>query len=180
MQALRKEAEQREIDAKKNNDFSKYVACGQAYFDIYNRNPEAPENDEVLYNAGVCFEEGKSISAAITAFNLLAEVLPKFSKITAKAIARLGKAYGDIAYYDRASDKLRAVRQEVRRREGRLRRDERRGVLPQGHRRRRQGRSKTRSISSRRSRPQEAAVEAAAAMLLAQRRCTRSRVIPTW
>jgi len=28
------------------------------------------------------------------------------SKITQKAIARLGKAYGDIAFYDKASEKL--------------------------------------------------------------------------
>jgi len=105
MQALRNDALDKETQAKKTNDYGKYVACGQAFFDIYNRNPEAPENDEVLYNAGVCFEEGKSISAAITAFNLLEKYFPN-SKITAKAIARLGKAYGDIAYYDRASDKL--------------------------------------------------------------------------
>jgi tetratricopeptide (TPR) repeat protein len=105
MQALRNAAIQKETEAKKTNDYAKYTACGQAFLDIYNRNPEAPENDEVLYNAGVCFEEGKSISAAITAFNLLEKYFPS-SKVTAKAIARLGKAYGDIAYYDRASDKL--------------------------------------------------------------------------
>ena len=60
-------------------DFGKYVACGQAYLDIYNRNPEATENDEVLYNAGVCFEEGKSIGAAIQTFNTAAEVLPELA-----------------------------------------------------------------------------------------------------
>jgi tetratricopeptide (TPR) repeat protein len=105
MQALRKGAEQKETEAKKSSDFGKYVACGQAYMDIYNRNPEAPENDEVLYNAGVCFEEGKSISAAILAYNILEKYYPN-SKTTARGVARLGKAFGDIAYYDRASDKL--------------------------------------------------------------------------
>ena len=38
-------------------------------------------------------------------FNLLEKYYPN-SKITARAIARLGKAYGDIAFYDRASEKL--------------------------------------------------------------------------
>jgi len=104
MQILRKGAEQCEANAKKGNDFAKYVACGQTYLDIYNRNPEAPDNDEVLYNAGVSFESGKSISAAILAYNLLERYYPN-SKITARAVARLGKAYGDIAYYDKASDK---------------------------------------------------------------------------
>ena len=53
----------------------------------------------------MCFEEGKSIGAAIGTFNTLQKYYPN-SKITAKAVARLGKAYGDIAFYDRASDKL--------------------------------------------------------------------------
>ncbi len=103
-QSMRKRAEKLETDAKESKDFVKYVACGQAYLDIYNRNPEATENDEVLYNAGVCFEEGRSVTAAITAFNLLQKYYPN-SKITAKALARLGKAYGDIAFYDKASEK---------------------------------------------------------------------------
>jgi tetratricopeptide (TPR) repeat protein len=104
-QSLRKRAEKMEAAAKDSNDFGKYVACGQAYMDIYNRNPEATENDEVLYNAGVCFGEGKSIGAEIQAYNTLEKYYPN-SKLTAKAVALLGKAYGDIAYYDRASDKL--------------------------------------------------------------------------
>jgi tetratricopeptide (TPR) repeat protein len=104
-QSLRKRAENMEKVAKDSNDYGKYVACGQAYMDIYNRNPESPENDEVLYNAGVCFGEGKSIGAEISAYNVLEKYYPN-SKLTAKAVALLGKAYGDIAYYDRASDKL--------------------------------------------------------------------------
>jgi len=104
-QSMRKKAEFKEKEAKDTKDFGKFVECGQAYLDIYNRNPEGSDNDEVLYNAGVCFEEGKSIGVAIQMFNLLEKYYPK-SNITKKAIARLGKAYGDIAFYDRASDKL--------------------------------------------------------------------------
>ncbi|MDB4956108.1 MAG: Tetratricopeptide repeat protein [Myxococcales bacterium] len=110
--AARKAAEKLEREAKEqiallkgSKDYSKLVACGNAYLEIYNRNPTAPDNDEVLYNAGVCFADGKSIGASIAMFNLLEKYYPK-SKITARAVARLGKAYGDIAFYDRASDKL--------------------------------------------------------------------------
>lgn len=103
--SLRDKAQHLEEVAKKNNDYGSYIACGLAFQDIYNRNPEDPQNDEVLYNAGVCFEEGKSIGAAISMFGALQKYYPN-SKITAKAVARLGKAYGDIAFYDRASDKL--------------------------------------------------------------------------
>ncbi len=103
--SMRKRAEKLESDAKAGSDFAKYIACGQSYLDIYNRNPEATDNDEVLYNAGVCYEEGKSIGAAISMYGLMQKYYPN-SKITAKAIARLGKAYGDIAFYKEASDKL--------------------------------------------------------------------------
>jgi tetratricopeptide (TPR) repeat protein len=103
--SLRDKAEAMRTKAKDSKDYAQYIACGLAYQDIYNRNPEDPNNDEVLYNAGVCFEEGKSIGAAIGMYNTLQKYYPK-SKVTARAVARLGKAYGDIAYYDRASDKL--------------------------------------------------------------------------
>jgi tetratricopeptide (TPR) repeat protein len=110
--AARKAAEEAEkkirariAELKGSKDYGMLVECGNMYLDIYNRNPEAPDNDEVLYNAGVCFQDGRSIGAAIRMFGLMEKYYPK-SKITQKAIARLGKAYGDIAFYDRASDKL--------------------------------------------------------------------------
>jgi tetratricopeptide (TPR) repeat protein len=105
IQALRKSAEQCEADAKQRADLARFAVCGQRYLDIYNRNPEAADNDQVLYNAGVCFQEGKAISAAITAFNRLEKYYPD-SKIMARGVAQLGKLYGDIAFYDRASEKL--------------------------------------------------------------------------
>lgn len=106
-QSMRKRAEKMEAEAKDTKDFAKYVECGQAYLDIYNSNPEAADNDEVLYNAGVCFEEGRSIGVAIQMYSLLKKYYPN-SKITARATARLGKAYGDIAFYDRAAAELEA------------------------------------------------------------------------
>jgi tetratricopeptide (TPR) repeat protein len=103
--SMRDKATHHEDLGKKNNDFNEFNQCGLAFQDIYNRNPESPKNDEVLYNAGVCYEEGKSIGLAILMFSNLQKYYPN-SKITQKAVARLGKAFGDIAYYDRASDKL--------------------------------------------------------------------------
>jgi len=103
--SMRKKAEMLEKQAKASGDFNKYVQCGQAYLDIYNRNPEATENDEILYNAQVCYQEGKSIGAAIQMFRLLEKYYPK-SKLMPRAIGRIGKAYGDIAFYEQAADKL--------------------------------------------------------------------------
>jgi len=98
----RKIAEALEKDAKASGDFQKYVACGNMYLEIFNSNPEAPKSDEVLYNAGVCFEDGRALSTAIEAFTELRTRFPK-SPQAAKALARLGGVYGRVAYYDRAA-----------------------------------------------------------------------------
>jgi tetratricopeptide (TPR) repeat protein len=103
--ALRKLAEKIEKEARASKNIARFIDCGQAYLDIYNLDPEAKGNDEVLYNAGVCFEEGHSIGVAIRMYGLLEQYYPS-SQHLPKAIARLGKAYGDIAFYDRAADRL--------------------------------------------------------------------------
>jgi hypothetical protein len=104
--AMRKGVEQIEEKAKAaKNDYALYVQCGNAYLEVYNTNPEDPKNDEVLYNAGVCFREGRSIGLAITMFKKLEQYYAK-SKLTQKAIAQLGEAYGDVAFYDKASERL--------------------------------------------------------------------------
>ena len=98
----RKIAEALEKDAKASGDFQKQVACGNMYLEIFNENPEAAEADIVLYNAGVCFEDGRALSTAIEAYTELRSRFPK-SPQSAKALARLGGVYGRVAYYDRAA-----------------------------------------------------------------------------
>jgi len=105
IQAKRKRAEDLEKRGRAAKDFGLLVACGQAYFDIYNANPEAKENDQVLYNALVCYHEGKSVSAAIIAFNTLQRFYPS-SKLMPRAVGRIGKAYGDVAFYEKAAAQL--------------------------------------------------------------------------
>jgi outer membrane protein assembly factor BamD (BamD/ComL family) len=103
--ADRKRVETLEKEAHDSHDSEKYVAAGTAYMELYNAAPEAPDGDELLYNAGVMFEEGRAVSAAIQAYTLIGRQYPK-GKIAAKALARLAKLYGDIAMYDKAADKL--------------------------------------------------------------------------
>lgn len=95
--SMRKAAEQLEGEGKN-------VECGLAYQAIYNENPDGPNMEEVLYNAGVCFEQGKSIGLAIRMFETLNKRFPK-STFTQKALVRMGSAYGAIAYYDKAAGK---------------------------------------------------------------------------
>lgn len=104
-QSLRKSAEKLEADAKASGDFSKYVDCGKAYLRIFNRNPDGDKMEEVLYNAGVCFEQGKSYSVAIQMYNLLNKRFPD-EKVTQRSIARLGNIYAQVAWYDKAAEKL--------------------------------------------------------------------------
>ncbi len=98
----RKAAESKEQKAKESGDLQLYVDCAESYIKIFNRDTNAKDADVLLYNAGVCFEQGKSIGAALSMFGKLAELYPD-SKQTAKAIAKLGNNFGAIAYYDRAA-----------------------------------------------------------------------------
>jgi len=104
-QSLEKRAKKLSDDATASKDFSKFVSCGQAYLDIYNSNPEDPGNDKILYNALVCFHDGKSVGAAIQMFGYLQKYYPN-SKLMPRAVGRIGKAYGDVAFYEQAADKL--------------------------------------------------------------------------
>jgi tetratricopeptide (TPR) repeat protein len=79
-----------------------HVKCGEAYYDIYKDNPKGPKMDEVLYNAGVCYEDGRSIGLAIAMFNILQKEFPKSSQAQ-KALVRIGNAYGAAAFYDKAA-----------------------------------------------------------------------------
>jgi TolA-binding protein len=105
--SLRKAAEKIEKDAKETKDLAKYIECGKAYSEIYNKNTEASGSDEVLYNAAVCFEEGKSVGLALSMYKKLEEMGDQARKdIRAKAVARMGVAYSRIAYYAEASKYL--------------------------------------------------------------------------
>jgi TolA-binding protein len=96
----RKVAEQLEKDGRK-------LACGQSYESIYNTNPDGPNMEQVLYNAGVCYEDAKSIGKALQMYEVLQQRFP--STIEAqKALARAGNAYGAIAFYDRSASKYEA------------------------------------------------------------------------
>jgi TolA-binding protein len=90
--SMRKAAEMLEKDKK-------WVECGEAYLAIFETSPNSPGMDEVLYNAGVCFEEGKSIGFAIRMFGELRKKFPK-SKLSERALVRMGNAYGAISRYE--------------------------------------------------------------------------------
>jgi outer membrane protein assembly factor BamD (BamD/ComL family) len=107
--ADRIDAQECEVAARKTGDFAQLAACGNRYLAIFNaevkRDPSAgvaEKLDDVLYNAGVLFEDGRSLSAAIDVYTELRQRFPA-SPAAARALARLGNVYARVAYYDRAS-----------------------------------------------------------------------------
>jgi tetratricopeptide (TPR) repeat protein len=104
-QGLQKQAEALQEVASKTGDIAKYVDCGAKYLEAYNKDPLAGDADRILYNAGVCYETGKSLSAAIKMYGLLQEHFPK-SKHTARSLARLGNVYASVALYKDAAEAL--------------------------------------------------------------------------
>ena len=89
--------------AQQTGDPAAFVACGTAYFDLYNKDPNGASNDEVLYNAGVCFERGKSAGAAVMAFELIRRYYPR-SQLYRMALLELARVNAQIARYDRAAE----------------------------------------------------------------------------
>jgi tetratricopeptide (TPR) repeat protein len=105
--AARKDAERIEADARKTGNLAKLVECGEAYTRLYNRDTEADGADELLYNAAVCFEDGKSVGQALEMYKLLESMGDDAREdIRARAVARMGVAYGRVAYYHLASKYL--------------------------------------------------------------------------
>ncbi len=103
--SARKLAEASEAAGKRTGDLTKLVACGSSYLEIYNADPLAADADELLYDAGACFEEGKSFSAARQMFETLEKLFPK-SKLAARSVVRLGDDYATTASYREAAGKL--------------------------------------------------------------------------
>jgi TolA-binding protein len=104
-QAAYRRAEELERIAHESKDPERYTSVAEAYLAIYNANPKSPTGDELLYNAGVSFEEARAISSATRMFDLLRKQYPH-SKLAARATARLAMLYADTAIYDRAADLL--------------------------------------------------------------------------
>ncbi|HEY5935945.1 MAG TPA: hypothetical protein VIU61_14955, partial [Kofleriaceae bacterium] len=95
-------AEQLAKEARAEADDGKFVACGHAYLEVYSADPNAADLDESLYNAAVCFHDGKAIGAAMQALALLRKYAPN-SKLMPRAIARQGRMYWQIASFEQAA-----------------------------------------------------------------------------
>src|SRR4051812_19709157 len=90
--ADRRAAEQlaREAEA---GDPAKFDACGRAYAGLYRADPAAPDADEELYNAAICFDRAHSVVDAEQAFLQLVATHPS-SKLAGKAIAHVAMIDG--------------------------------------------------------------------------------------
>ncbi len=92
----------RRIAAEKLERAGDYNGCGEAYVDGYNTDPEAADNDEVLYNAGVCLQQANRLGPAIMLFGMIEKNYPK-SRLVPKALLRTGMLRARVAHYAEAA-----------------------------------------------------------------------------
>jgi len=100
VQASRMRAERLERDGDSQ-------ACGRAYQAIYTTTPNGPRMDQVLYNAGVCFEQAKSPGSALEMFALIRQRFPR-SRVAQKALVRAANLYAVTASFEKAADHYEA------------------------------------------------------------------------
>lgn len=104
LQGMMVTAETAERSARESNDPAAYETCGQAYVEVANAaRTEAPAIvPEAMYNAGVCFEHGGAIGAAIRLYAMLEAELPS-NPLAHRALARRGQLYWRIASFAEAA-----------------------------------------------------------------------------
>lgn len=88
-------------EAERKGDF---LGCAEAYlraFDIDSRQV----GDELLYNAGVCFERNAEVDRALAAWRRLGAEFPR-SRLRPRALARTGILLERVARYQEAADAL--------------------------------------------------------------------------
>jgi outer membrane protein assembly factor BamD (BamD/ComL family) len=95
----------RRVAAQKLEKAGDLEGCGTAYVDVYNLEPDAADNDEVLYNAGVCFQQAGKIGIALQMYGILDKQFPK-SRLAPKALARTGLLRARVAHYAEAAAAL--------------------------------------------------------------------------
>jgi tetratricopeptide (TPR) repeat protein len=100
----RRAAQRSAAEAARAKDAAKWVACGNAYLAVHNQFP-GPDSDDILYNAGICFREGKAIGLALQVYDLLLRDHPR-SRLAMKALAATGSLYAQIAQFDQAAERL--------------------------------------------------------------------------
>ncbi len=104
-QDARLRAEQLEQTAVAGHDAALFVACGNAFLDVVRLAPTASDADEAAYNAGVCFEQGRSPDAATAAFHTVIAGFPR-SRLASKAMARTARIAAQVGKLDEAASLL--------------------------------------------------------------------------
>ncbi len=104
-QVGRKRVEALEAAARAEKDPEKHAAAGAGYLELYKANPKEAGGDELLYNAGVSFENGLSFDAALEAYALLQKAYSN-SKLAPRTIARVSQIYARRAMYEKAAEQL--------------------------------------------------------------------------
>lgn len=88
--------------AEEHDRAGRFAACAAGYLELFELEPGSKRGDELLYNAGVCFEDDKQIGRAIEIFERLEKLFPK-STLVQKALVRIGSAAARVANFEKAA-----------------------------------------------------------------------------
>jgi tetratricopeptide (TPR) repeat protein len=80
-----------------------WEGCGRLYRDIAATYSSSPRIDEVLYNAGVCFEEARSVGQAVAMYSQLRQRYPS-SRLSQKALVREANLHAATARFEEAAE----------------------------------------------------------------------------
>ncbi len=106
LQDARLHAEQADRAATDARAPALFVACGNAFLELYRLAPTARDGaDEAEFNAGVCFEQGRSPDAATAAFRTVIARFPR-SRLAAKAMVRAARVAAQVGKLDEAASWL--------------------------------------------------------------------------
>jgi len=95
-----------ESKARATRDRAYYDQCGEAYLAVLaDSKVPASEAEELLYNAGVCFQEAGSVDRALATHQKLIKDHPR-SRLAGRAMARVGAFAGQVGRYREAIDAL--------------------------------------------------------------------------
>jgi len=101
----RVDAERLASEGKASHDPAKLLACGQAYVDLYNADPDAADGDELIAGGAACFEDTKNVNVAVQLYDQLRTRWPQ-SPHAATATWQVARIYARVGLLDKAADRL--------------------------------------------------------------------------
>jgi tetratricopeptide (TPR) repeat protein len=90
-------------EARRLGDRQRLMDCGQAFLDLYNKDPVAADYEELLFNSGQCYDDAGAIGAAIQIYKILVTYSMSSSPYAGTALARESVLLEQVGLLDSAA-----------------------------------------------------------------------------